>query len=47
MPFVLIPLDDWSQNSVYVLFGTLCLIASLIVYFQVTETMYKSLDEYK
>lgn len=47
MPFVLIPLDDYSQSSVYFLFGVLSIFACAVSFFQITETMNKSLDDVK
>jgi hypothetical protein len=35
MPYVVIPLDLWNQQSVYYLFGVLMLIAGGIVWFSV------------
>jgi hypothetical protein len=44
MPYIVIPLDEWNQASVYVLFSVLMLIAGVIVWQFVEETMNKNLD---
>lgn len=44
MPFILIPLDLWNQWAVYMLFGILSFLASIITLFLIDETMNKSLD---
>jgi len=35
MPFILIPLDQWSQASVYILFGVLFFLACFLAYSQI------------
>jgi len=44
MPFILIPLDNWNQWAVYVLFGILSFLASIITLCLIDETMNKSLE---
>jgi len=44
MPYIIIPLDRWKQQSVYYLFSGLMLIAGLIVWSSVEETMNRNLE---
>jgi nitrate/nitrite transporter NarK len=44
MPFILIPLDMWNQWAVYVLFGILSFLASIITLCLIDETMNKIID---
>lgn len=44
MPFVLMPMDNWKQSSVYILFFVLSMLASFTAKTQISETMNKSLD---
>ena len=44
MPYIAIPLDAWNQQSVYYVFSGLMLIASLIVWRSVQETMNRNLE---
>lgn len=44
MPFVVIPLDNWSHASVYVSFALLSGIAFFAVWARIEETMYNNLD---
>jgi putative MFS transporter len=47
MPFILIPLDEWKQSSVYVIFAVISGIAGLIAWKMILETMNKNLDKTK
>jgi MFS transporter, putative metabolite:H+ symporter len=47
MPFMLIPLDEWSHASVYISFFGLSLLASFTVWKSVSETMNINLDNTK
>ena len=44
MPFIAIPLDHWNPSSVYFCFSILSLVASVVVWKKIEETMNKSLD---
>lgn len=45
MPFILIPLDQWKQSSVYILFAVISGVAGLVAWKHITETMNKNLDK--
>ena len=44
MPYILIPLDAWKQVSVYVFFVIIALIASVVAWKVLVETMEQDLD---
>lgn len=47
MPFILIPLDEWNQSSVYLCFFVISMIASYIAWAELSETMNRNLDRIK